>query len=147
MGKPRPRIYYQWVLNLDAEGLALCVENLLAQLANFEGRQLAAYGLTSLPLVGARVLAGGGRYSGLAIRKEREGHGTRRQVEGSGDRSRPVVIVDDCIASGQSLFRAIEALEARGRCGARQPSLGGRRRMGRRLGLQGFHRIRCLARP
>ena len=67
-------------------------------------------------MVSACVLAGEGRYSGLAIRKVREAHGTARQIEGNGDTRQAVVILDDCIGSGQSLYRAVKLLEAEGFC-------------------------------
>ena len=115
-GRRLPWIYYHWNIGLDARGLELAAACLIARLDEFESFQLAGYGLTSLPLVTACVMAGGGRYSGLAVRKEPEKHGTRRQVEGAGDPSKPVVIIDDCIGSGRSLHRAMQALETAGYC-------------------------------
>jgi hypothetical protein len=48
------------------------------------------------------------------VREVRKARGTRRQVEGPIDRSRPAVIVDDSISSGASLRAAIEALADEG---------------------------------
>ena len=55
-----------------------------------------------------------GRYSGLAIRKERKAYLSGRQVEGTLDPDRPVVVVDDSLSSGTALRQAISALEAAG---------------------------------
>ncbi|HEX6375766.1 MAG TPA: hypothetical protein VFZ91_08590 [Allosphingosinicella sp.] len=113
-GRRIPWVYYYWAAGLDFEGLALSARCLLDELRTFSATQLAAYGLTSVPIVSACVLAGKGRYSGLAIRKVREAHGTARQIEGNGDPRLPVVVLDDCIGSGGSLYRAIKLLEAEG---------------------------------
>ena len=67
-----------------------------------------------MPLVSACVALGGGRYSGLAIRKERKAYLSGRQVEGTLDPNRPVVVVDDSLSSGTALRQAISALEAAG---------------------------------
>jgi AMMECR1 domain-containing protein len=48
------------------------------------------------------------------VRTEREKWGTRRQVEGVGEKNKPVVVVDDCICAGSSLRAAFAALEDEG---------------------------------
>lgn len=95
-------------------GASLAAECILDALKKFDSVQLASVGMTALPLVSSVVARGCGRYYGLCVRPERESWGTRRQVEGAGDRSKPVVVVEDSLCSGNSLRRAITALEEDG---------------------------------
>jgi len=48
------------------------------------------------------------------VRHERKTYGSGRLIDGDGDRDRPVVLVDDCLVSGRSFYRAVTALEAEG---------------------------------
>lgn len=48
------------------------------------------------------------------VRKEPKGHGRGKRIEGNFDPSRPVVVVDDVITTGDSTLKAIEAIEAEG---------------------------------
>jgi orotate phosphoribosyltransferase/AMMECR1 domain-containing protein len=95
-------------------GMELAGRALLDRLATFRATQLAAYGHTAMPLLAACVLLGEGRYSGLSIREQPKAYLTRRRIDGPRDRGRPVVVIDDSISSGTSLYRSIEALEADG---------------------------------
>ena len=56
------------------------------------------------------MLHGGGRYSGVLVRKERKAHGSLKLVEGRLDRAEPVVMVDDSISSGQSMLACAQRL-------------------------------------
>lgn len=114
-GAVAPWMLYSWNVTLTGEGLSLAAACLLARLASsFRSTQLAAHGMTGLPLLSACVALGGGRYTGVAVRKERKPYLSRRLVEGPLDRSRSVVIVDDSLSSGTALHAAISALEAEG---------------------------------
>ena len=109
-----PWIFYSWAVSLTHSGASLISECLIDALKQFDSVQLASIGVTAMPLVASVVSRGAGRYSGLCVRPERENWGTRRQVEGIGDKSKPVVVVDDCICSGNSFRRAAHALEKDG---------------------------------
>lgn len=113
-GKPMRWIYYHWGVSLSHEGASLASLCVLEVLSQFESVQVASIGMTGVPLVATIVALGSGRYSGLCVRTEREKHGTRRLVEGIGDKTRPVVVVDDCICSGKSFKAACLALESEG---------------------------------
>ncbi len=113
-GAPAPWAFYSWAVTLTGTGLELAGRALVERLATFGSTQLAAYGQTAQPLLAACVLLGGGRYTGLSIRKSPKPSVTGRQVDGPLDRSRPVVIIDDSIVSGMSLRAAIRALERDG---------------------------------
>ena len=109
----------RWMLDslpvtLAPPGADLAAHCLLRLLDGFEGRQLATYGLTGVPLVQGCVLHGAGRYRGVLVRKERKPHGSRKLIEGKLDLAEPVVIVDDSVSSGRSMLACADALEAAG---------------------------------
>jgi orotate phosphoribosyltransferase/AMMECR1 domain-containing protein len=113
-GATAPWMFYSWGVTLDARGLTLAARCLLERLDTFEGTQLAGHGMTAMPLVSACVALGRGRYTGLAVRKERKTYLSGRRVEGRLDPGRPVIVVDDSLSSGTALRDAIAALEAAG---------------------------------
>lgn len=109
----------RWMLDslpvtLTPRGGALAARALLRLLERFEGRQLATLGLTGVPLVQGCVLLGGGRYSGLLVRKERKPHGSLKLIEGRLDPDEPVVLVDDSISSGHSTLTCARLLREAG---------------------------------
>ena len=109
----------RWMLDslavtLTPRGAELVAGALLEVLASFEGRQLATLGLTGVPLLQGCVMHGGGRYSGVLVRKERKAHGSLKLVEGRLDRAEPVVMVDDSISSGQSMLTCAQRLTEAG---------------------------------
>lgn len=101
-------------VSMTARGAELVARCLLEELAKFEATQIATYGVTAIPLMQACITHGGGKYTGLVVRKEPKGYGAGKIIEGAIDPSKPVVILDDSIASGSSIFRCVEKLEAAG---------------------------------
>jgi orotate phosphoribosyltransferase/AMMECR1 domain-containing protein len=109
----------RWMLDslavtLTPRGAELATRCLLRTLAEFEGRQLATFGLTGVPLLQGCVLRGNGRYSGVLVRKERKAHGSLKLVEGRLDTAEPVVMIDDSISSGHSMLTCARRLEEAG---------------------------------
>jgi len=109
----------RWMLDslpvtLTPRGGALAARALLRLLERFEGRQLATLGLTGVPLLQGCVLLGGGRYSGVLVRKERKPHGSLKLIEGPPDPDEPVVLVDDSISSGHSMLTCARVLREAG---------------------------------
>ncbi len=109
----------RWMLDslcvtLTPRGGELAARCLLRLLESFEGRQLATYGLTGVPLLQGCILHGGGRYRGGLVRKERKAHGSLKLIEGRLDKSEPVVIVDDSVSSGHSMGACADQLEEAG---------------------------------
>lgn len=109
----------RWMLDslcvtLAPRGAELAGRCLLELLKRFDGRQIATYGLTAIPILQSIILQSGGRYRGLLVRKERKKHGSLKLIEGLIDRSEPVVLVDDSISSGTSMTEACAHLEAAG---------------------------------
>jgi len=109
----------RWMLDslavtLTPRGAELAARCLLRTLAHFEGRQLATFGLTGVPLLQGCVLLGDGRYTGVLVRKERKAHGSLKLVEGRLDTAEPVVIIDDSVSSGHSVLACARRLEEAG---------------------------------
>ena len=108
----------RWMLDtlsftLSARGSQLAADALLERLRSFEGRQLATFGTTGIPLMQAVISASKGRYSGLVVRKEVKAHGARLRVQGPAGKG-PVIILDDSLASGFSIRECRRHLEESG---------------------------------
>ena len=109
----------RWMLDslcvsLDSEGIALAGRCLLALLDRFQGRQVATYGVTAIPLLTSCVLQSEGRYHGLVVRKERKPYGSSKRIEGRIDLHEPTIILDDSISSGINMMEAQAHLEEAG---------------------------------
>lgn len=109
----------RWMLDslcvsLDPEGIVLAGRCLSALLERFEGRQVATYGVTAIPLLTACIQQSEGRYRGLLVRKERKGHGSRKLIEGRVDPHEPVIILDDSVSSGTTMNACCARLEEAG---------------------------------
>jgi orotate phosphoribosyltransferase/AMMECR1 domain-containing protein len=110
---------HRWMLDslsvtLTPRGAELAGRCVLELLKRFDGRQLATYGLTAVPILQSCLLQSGGRYRGLLVRKERKAHGSLKLIEGPVDKSEPVVLIDDSVSSGMSLEEACARLEEAG---------------------------------
>ena len=109
----------RWMLDslsvtLAPRGAELAGRCLLELLKRFDGRQIATYGLTAVPILQSCVLQSDGRYRGLLVRKERKAHGSLKLIEGKIDPAEPVVLVDDSISSGTCMTEACARLEEAG---------------------------------
>jgi orotate phosphoribosyltransferase len=113
-GGPAPWMLDTLRLTLLPEHARLAARCLAPLIRSFSSHQLATFGSTAVPLLQACVLELGSDARGLLVRKERKPHGAYKLVEGPIDRSRPVVLVDDTLASGDSFIRAIDALREEG---------------------------------
>lgn len=110
---------HRWMLDslsvtLTPRGAELAGRCVLELLKRFDGRQIATYGLTAVPILQSCLLQSGGRYRGLLVRKERKQHGSLKLIEGPIEMSEPVVLVDDSVSSGMSLEEACARLEEAG---------------------------------
>lgn len=108
----------RWMLDSLAVTLAprggqLAGACLLELLKRFDGRQIATYGLTAVPILQSCLLQDN-RYRGLLIRKERKQHGSLKLIEGPIDPREPVILLDDSVSSGLSMEEATERLEQAG---------------------------------
>src|SRR6185295_2749671 len=108
----------RWMLDslavtLSPRGAELAGKCILELLNRFDGKQIATYGLTGVPILQSCVLQDD-RYRGLLVRKERKQHGSLKLIEGPVDRDQPVVLLDDSVSSGTCMDEAIERLEQAG---------------------------------
>ena len=108
----------RWMLDslsvtLSPRGAELAGQCVLELLKRFDGKQIATYGLTGVPILQSCVLQDN-RYRGLLVRKERKQHGSCKLIEGEIDPREPVIIIDDSVSSGTCMTEANERLEAAG---------------------------------
>jgi AMMECR1 domain-containing protein/orotate phosphoribosyltransferase len=108
----------RWMLDslsvtLSPRGAELAGKCVLELLKRFDGKQIATYGLTGVPILQSCLLQDS-RYHGLLVRKERKEHGSRKLIEGEIDPREPVIVIDDSVSSGTCMTEAIERLEAAG---------------------------------
>lgn len=113
-GSPGKWMLDSLCVSLTSEGLMLAARCLLNLLDKFEGRQIATYGVTAIPLISACVLLSEGRYESILIRKERKGHGSSKLIEGRVQIDEPVILIDDSVSSGTSLTEACKHLKEAG---------------------------------
>jgi orotate phosphoribosyltransferase len=113
-GLAMPWMLYSPAVSLTHDGLTLMSSVILEQLREFRSRQLATFGLSALPLLGACVAGSQGRYTGLIVRREAKRYGAARRIDGPLDRGSSVVLIDDAISSGTAMRDGIQALEAEG---------------------------------
>ncbi|HKS41418.1 MAG TPA: AMMECR1 domain-containing protein [Blastocatellia bacterium] len=109
----------RWMLNslavtLTPRGAELAGACLLELLKHFDGKQIATYGLTAVPIVQSCILQSGGRYHGLLVRKERKKHGSLKLIEGPIDPDEPTILIDDSTSSGMSMEEGCKVLEEAG---------------------------------
>ena len=109
----------RWMLEslavtLTPRGAELAGRLIAERLKRFDGRQVATYGLTAVPILQSALLQSGGLYNGLLIRSERKAHGSRKLIEGPINPHEPVIMIEDSIASGTSVKEGMATLEAAG---------------------------------
>ena len=108
----------RWMLDslnvtLSPGGAELAGRCVLELLKRFDGRQLATYGLTAVPILQSCILQDH-KYRGLLVRKERKQHGSLKLIEGEIDPNEPVILIDDSVSSGMSMEEATQRLEEAG---------------------------------
>src|SRR5215213_9991354 len=108
----------RWMLDslavtLSPRGAELAGRCVLELLKRFDGRQIATYGLTGVPILQSCILQDD-RYRGLLVRKERKQHGSLKLIEGPIDPCEPVILIDDSVSSGTCMSEGTERLEQAG---------------------------------
>jgi orotate phosphoribosyltransferase len=102
---------------LDPEGSVLLAEAILDLTAEDDANAVGGLTLGADPIVGATVCTSHQRkrpLKGLIVRKEAKDHGTGQQVEGPFKPGDKVIVVEDVTTTGNSAFKAIQAIEAAG---------------------------------
>jgi orotate phosphoribosyltransferase len=100
-------------VTLSSRGAELAGRCLLHLLENFEGRQLATFGTTGVPILQSCVLLSKGKYRGLLVRQEK-GADPARLIEGRMDPSEPVVVIHDSVGLETSMEECVARLEEAG---------------------------------
>lgn len=108
----------RWMLDslsvtLSPRGAQLAGKCVLELLKRFDGRQIATYGVTGIPILQSCIVQDP-NYRGLLVRKERKQHGSCKLIEGIIDPSEPVIIIDDSVSSGTCMTEATQRLEEAG---------------------------------
>lgn len=105
------------LVTLDSEGSYTIASSLLPILKECGAQAIAGPTMGADPIIGAVTILSyikGYPLRGLMVRKEPKGHGTKKYVEGKVEPGLKVAVVDDTCTTAQSLFHAIDALEAEG---------------------------------
>ncbi len=108
----------RWMLDslavtLSPRGAQLAGRCVLELLKRFDGRQIATYGVTGIPILQSCIVQDPS-HRGLLIRKERKQHGSCKLIEGIIDPNEPVIIIDDSVSSGTCMTEATQRLEQAG---------------------------------
>jgi AMMECR1 domain-containing protein/orotate phosphoribosyltransferase len=114
-GRKTDWMFYNWAVSLTSDGGKLIAKVMLDRMrSSFESTQLATFGTTGICILTSCVLLSDGQYSGIVIRDKKKAYGTCRQIEGTPDKRRPIVLIDDSLASGFSARNGIKVLEDEG---------------------------------
>jgi len=101
----------------DPEGSALIVEAILAEVADLPIDAIGGMDMGATPVVGAvanRSFYVGRPLPTFVVRKDVKEHGTKKRIEGQFKASWKVAIVDDVVTTGDSILKAIDAVEQGG---------------------------------
>jgi orotate phosphoribosyltransferase len=105
------------LVTLNPEGSYSVASSFLPILKDCGAEAIAGPSMGADPIIGAITLLShieGYPIRGLMVRKESKNHGTQKYVEGKVEPGLKVAVVDDTCTTAQSLFHAIEAIEAEG---------------------------------
>ena len=110
--------YYvdKYLFETDPRCLELIAEAFTAHLTDGDGQaaepKLGGVALGGVPLAAATSVTAGVPY--VIARKQRKEYGTGNLIEGSLEAGEDVVVVEDIVTTGTSLFDAVEALRDAG---------------------------------
>jgi orotate phosphoribosyltransferase len=99
------------------EGAFLLGEVLYDHIKDFEFDAIGGLAVGAVPIVTSVVIScyrHERSVEGFWVREERKSHGTRKLIEGRLPEHANVIIVDDVVTSGNSVLKAIDAIEAKG---------------------------------
>lgn len=104
--------------SMSAEGAALIAEAILEEISDFPVDAVGGMDMGATPIVGAFAVASyraGRPLPTFVVRKEVKAHGTMKLIEGPIPQSpSKVVIIDDVVTTGDSILKAIDAVQKAG---------------------------------
>lgn len=116
-GKKSDHYYDGKQLSQHHEGVRLIGEEILDRLDGTDVDAIGGLAIGAIPIVTAVTFASdikGKPINSFWVREEAKEHGTRKKIEGQFRKGSKVAIVDDVITGGNSIKKAIEAVEAEG---------------------------------
>ncbi|MBI2824527.1 MAG: orotate phosphoribosyltransferase [Planctomycetia bacterium] len=105
------------LIEVHPEGATLIGEAIYERIKDLAADAIGGLAVGAVPLATATVVAchrHGLAIEGFWVRADVKDHGTRKLIEGNFPDGARTVIVDDVITSGDSVQRAIDAVQARG---------------------------------
>lgn len=115
-GKKSPHYYDGKMLILSPQGACLVGEAMFDELVDSDVDAVGGLALGAIPIVTAVALVSqqkGRPIPAFFVRDEAKQHGTRKLIEGHLSSGSRVAIVDDVITTGDSVKKAIRAVEAK----------------------------------
>jgi len=116
-GKKSDHYYDGKQLILHPEGAYLIGEEILDRLAGIDVDAIGGLVIGAIPIVTAVTVVShkeGKPIPSFIVREEPKEHGTGKKIEGQFRKGSKVAIIDDVITGGNSVKKAIEAVEAEG---------------------------------
>jgi orotate phosphoribosyltransferase len=105
------------MIEVHPEGATLIGEAIYDRIKGLDADAVGGLAVAAVPLVTSTVIScfrHGRPIEGFWVRQEVKEHGTKKLIEGKLPEKAKVVIVDDVITSGDSVQKAINAVEAAG---------------------------------
>tara|TARA_B100001142_G_C14326115_1_gene652343 strand:+ start:1488 stop:2042 length:555 start_codon:yes stop_codon:yes gene_type:complete len=102
------------LLSMDAESSKIISKWVINQSITHKIKYIGGPAVAAVPIIGATVAMSAeteNPLSGFFVRSDKKDHGTQKQIEGNINKGSPVIVIDDTISTGGSLFQAISAIE------------------------------------
>lgn len=105
--------------SLSGEGIALIADAIASEIQGLQVDAVGGMDMGATPIVSAVVMRlhqlGQSPTEGFVVRKEVKKHGTMKNIEGNMP-AKPgrLVIIDDVVTSGESIIKAVEAVQQKG---------------------------------
>ena len=102
------------LLSMDPESSQIIAKWIIDLSIKHKIRFIGGPAVAAVPLIGATVAMSANTenpLSGFFVRSDKKDHGTQKQIEGNIQPNSSVIVLDDTISTGGSLFQAISAIE------------------------------------
>mgnify|MGYP001156843475 FL=1 len=102
------------LLSMDPQASSIIAKWIIDKSKEHNVTYIGGPAVAAVPLIGATVAMSASNkapLSGFFVRSDKKDHGTQKQIEGNIKKNVSVVVLDDTISTGGSLFQAINAIE------------------------------------